>query len=245
MATNGALTAAHALDFRLLGPLEVRDGTQPVVLRGRKQRALLAVLLLHAGEWVSSDLLVDALWGEDAPKTARAALQNYVAQLRRLLGAELIVSREGGYELAVAREQIDLCRFQRLLGEARTAGGEQRLEQLREALALWRGPPLADLAYEPFASPEAVRLEELRLSALEDEIDAELALGAGPELVEKIEPLVAANPFRERFPAQLMLALYRAGRQADALELYQQTRRRLVDELGIEPGNALRELQGA
>ena len=245
MATNGALTAARPLDFRLLGTLEVRDGTQPVVLRGRKQRALLAVLLLHAGEWVSSDVLVDALWGEDAPRTARAALQNYVAQLRRALGAELIDSREGGYELLVPKEQIDLCRFERLVGAGRTARGEERLEKLREALALWRGPPLADLAYEPFASPEAVRLEELRVSALEELIDAELALGAGPELVEKIEALVAENPFRERFPAQLMLALYRAGRQAEALEVYQRTRRRLLDELAIEPGTALRELEQA
>ena len=245
MATNGALTDARALDFRVLGPLEVRDGTQPVVLRGRKQRALLAVLLLHAGEWVSSDLLVDALWGEDAPRTARAALQNYVAQLRRTLGAEVIIFRDGGYELQVSREQIDLGRFEHLVTVARTDAGEERVEKLREALALWRGPPLADVAYEPFASPEAVRLDELRVSALEELIDAELAQGAGLEFVEKLEALVVENPFRERFPAQLMLALYRAGRQAEALDVYRQTRRRLLDELGIEPGTALRELEQA
>ena len=245
MGTNDALTAAREMDFGILGPVEVWDGARPVVLHGRKQRALLAVLVLHADEWLSSDVLVDALWGEDAPRTARAALQNYVAQLRRALGPELLVSREGGYELLVAEERIDLGRFERLVGEARAADGQERVEKLQVALGLWRGPALADVAYEPFASSEAVRLEELRVAALEDLVDAELALGAGTELVEKLETLVAENPFRERFPAQLMLALYRAGRQVEALEVYRQTRQTLLEELGIEPGTALRELEQA
>ncbi|HET7857187.1 MAG TPA: BTAD domain-containing putative transcriptional regulator [Gaiellaceae bacterium] len=233
------------MDFHILGRLEVYDEEGPVRLHGRKQRALLAFLLLHRGEWISSDVLVDALWGADVPKTARAALQNYVAQLRRVLGPEILASRDGGYELAVADEQIDVARFERLAGEARRTDGSKRVERLREALALWRGPPLADLAYEPFASHEAVRLEELRLTALEDLAAAELALGGGPELIERLETLVAEEPFRERFRAQLMLALYRGGRQVEALEVYQRTRRTLLDELGIEPGSMLRDLEQA
>ena len=233
------------MDFRILGGLEVRDRGKPIELRRPKQRALLAILLLRPGESISSDVLIEALWGEDVPRTARAALQNYVAQLRRALGPGLIVSRGGGYALDAASEQIDLSRFERLVGDARASEGEQRVEKLREALALWRGPPLADLAFEPFAVEETRRLEEQRTAALEDLIDAELALGAGADLVGKLESLIAEHPFRERFRGQLMLALYRAGRQADALEAYQATRQTLVDELGIEPSEALRELEQA
>jgi DNA-binding SARP family transcriptional activator len=232
------------MDFRLLGPLEVWDRARGVELRRPKQRALLAILLLRPREAVSSDALIDALWGESPPRTARAALQNYVAQLRRALGPGSS-SRAAAYLLDVAPEQIDLGRFERLVAESREAEGDERVAKLREALALWQGPPLADLAFEPFAAQEISRLEELRTSALEDLIDAQLALGAGAELLDRLEALVASHPFRERLRGQQMLALYRDGRQADALEAYQETRRTLVDELGIEPGTALRELEQA
>jgi len=233
------------MDFRVLGPVEVRDRGETVELRRKKPRALLAVLLLHPGELVTSDVLIDALWGESPPRTARAALQNYVAQLRRALGPGVVASRGGGYVLEVGAEQIDLGRFERLTAEARAARGDERVAKLREALALWRGPPFADLTFEPFAELEGPRLEELRTTALEDLVDAELAIGSGPDLVTELEQLIAEHPFRERLRGQLMLALYRSGRQADALEAYQETRRTLVDELGIEPGASLRELEQA
>ncbi|HKD34227.1 MAG TPA: BTAD domain-containing putative transcriptional regulator [Gaiellaceae bacterium] len=233
------------MHFRLLGPLEVWDRGRGVELRRPKQRALLAILLLRARVPVSSDVLIDALWGESPPRTARAALQNYVAQLRRALGPGVLESSGGGYLLDVGPEQIDLGRFERLVAESREAEGAERVSKLQEALALWQGPPLAELAFEPFAAHEISRLEELRTSALEDLIDAQLALGADAELLDRLEALVAAHPFRERLRAQQMLALYRDGRQADALEVYQATRMTLVDELGIEPGTALRELEQA
>jgi DNA-binding SARP family transcriptional activator/class 3 adenylate cyclase/tetratricopeptide (TPR) repeat protein len=233
------------MDFRILGPLEVRDRGRSIELRRRKPRALLAVLVLHAGEPVTSDALIDSLWGETPPRTARAALQNYVAQLRRALGPGVLASGAGGYVLEVGSEQIDLGRFERLAAEGREADGDERVEKLREALALWHGPPLADLAFEPFAAPEIPRLEELRTAALEDLIDAELSCGAGSNLVAPLEELIAEHPFRERLRGQLMLALYRSGRQADALEAYQRTRDTLVDELGIEPSAPLRQLEQA
>jgi DNA-binding SARP family transcriptional activator/class 3 adenylate cyclase len=233
------------VDFRILGPLVVRDRGRLIELHRRKPRALLAFLLLRPGETCSSDALIDALWGERPPRTARAALQNYVAQLRRALGPGVLVSQGGGYLLDVSSEQIDLGRFERLTGEGRAAEGEDRVEKLQEALALWRGPPLVDLAFEPFAALETPGLEELRTAALEDLIEARLLLGAGPELVPELEQLIADYPFRERLRGQLMLALYRAGRQADALDAYQETRHTLVGELGIEPSAPLRELEQA
>jgi DNA-binding SARP family transcriptional activator/tetratricopeptide (TPR) repeat protein len=233
------------MNFRLLGPLEVWDRGRGVELRRPKQRALLAILLLRAREPLSSDILIDALWGESPPRTARAALQNYVAQLRRALGPGVLDTRGGGYFLDVAPEQIDLGRFERLVAESREAEGEARVAKLQEALALWQGPPLGDLAFEPFAAHEIPRLEELRTATLEDLLDAQLAQGAGVELLDRLEALVAAHPFRERLRGQQMLALYRDGRQAEALEAYQETRRTLIDELGIEPGTALRELEQA
>jgi DNA-binding SARP family transcriptional activator len=236
---------ALRMEFRVLGPLEVHERGRPLELRSRKQRALLAILLLHANEWLSADALIEALWGEDSPHTAQFALHNYVAQLRRALGHELIVSHAGGYALEIAPEQLDLRRFERLLEDSRACEGRDRLERLQEALALWRGPALADLVYESFAAEEARRLEELRTDALEELVDAELALGEGPELVERLEALVAEHPYRERLRGQLMLALYRGGRQAEALECYRQTRKTLVEELGIEPGSALREFEQA
>ena len=231
------------MDFRILGPLEVWDRGRTIELPRRKQRALLVFLLLRAGETVSTDVLIEALWGGAPPRTARASLQNTVAQLRKVLGPGVVASAAGGYRLDVVSEQLDLGRFERLTAEARSGAPGDRVDRLRAALGLWRGPPLGDLAYEPFAAQEAARLEELRTAAQEDLIDAELARGGGGDLVAKLESLVAEYPFRERFRAQLMLALYRAGRQAEALEAYQAARRMLVDELGIEPGAPLRDLE--
>jgi DNA-binding SARP family transcriptional activator/tetratricopeptide (TPR) repeat protein len=233
------------MDFRILGPIEVWDRGRPIELRRRKERVLLAILLLRAGEPVSSDELIDGLWGESPPRTARAGLQNYVARLRGALGPGLLLSRAGGYLLDAAPEQVDLGRFEQLASSGRAIEGEERVAKLREALSLWRGPPLADLAFEPFAAYELGRLAELRTATLEDLIDAELALGAGADLVQELETLITEHPFRERLRGQVMLALYRSGRQADALAAYQQTRRILVDELGIEPSAPLRELEQA
>src|SRR5829696_3587654 len=210
------------LEFRVLGPLEVREEGQPIEFGRQKQRALLALLLLRRGEVVSTDALVEGLWGEDPPRTARAALQNYVSQLRATLGPGTVVSQTGGYALEAGPEQLDLSRFERLLAEGRGAPAAERERTLQEALALWRGPPLAGLEFEPFAGAECPRLEELRAGAVEDLADA------------KLEALIAQHPFRERLRGQLMLALYRAGRQVEALEAYRETRRTLVDELGIE-----------
>ena len=233
------------MDFRILGPLEVWDRGRPIELRRRKERAVLAILLLRAGTPVSADELIDGLWGERPPRTAKAALQNYIAQLRRALGPGVLLSDPGGYLLDIGPEQVDLDRFERLASSGREADGKERVERLREALSLWRGEPFADLAFEPFTAHEVGRLAELRTATLEDLIDAELGLGAGPELVEELESLIQAHPFRERLRGQLMLALYRGGRQADALAAYQETRRTLVDELGIEPSAPLRELEQA
>ncbi|MGI8480347.1 MAG: BTAD domain-containing putative transcriptional regulator, partial [Gaiellaceae bacterium] len=223
------------MEFRILGPLEVLENGRQVDLGGAKQRALLAVLLLHANEVVSTDRLIDALWEEDAPETGRKALQVYVSQLRKALGKERIATRSPGYRLQVERDELDLARFQRLLEEGKP----------REALSLWRGPPLADFAFERFAHSEIARLEDLRLAGLEDRIEADLGIGRHAALVGELEAIVRQHPLRERLRAQLMLALYRSGRQAEALEAYQDARQALVEELGIEPGRALRELQQA
>ncbi|MGN6429589.1 MAG: BTAD domain-containing putative transcriptional regulator, partial [Gaiellaceae bacterium] len=233
------------MEFRILGKLEVRDRGRLIELRRRKPRALLAVLLLRSRQFVSADELVDALWGADSPPTARAALQNYVSQLRAALGPGVIESGPGGYMLDVVPAQVDVARFEQFVAASRATQGEERVEKLRAALELWRGPPLADLAYEPFAALEIGRIEELRTAAIEDLVDARFALGAGAELVGELEELVAQHRFRERLRGQLMVALYRAGRQVDALEAYQDARRLFVDELGIEPGASLRSLEGA
>jgi predicted ATPase/DNA-binding SARP family transcriptional activator len=217
----------------------------PVALVGRKQRALLGLLLLHAGEVVSSDRLLDELWGERPPATAASSLRNLIAQLRSVLGPNAIVTREPGYLLVFEPQRLDRARFERLLAEARGAAPRERAMLLREALALWRGPPLSDLVFERFAQPEIQRLEELRLEALEERIEAELELGQGSELVAELEALVAEQPLRERLRGQLMQALYRSGRQAEALDAYQAARRMLVEELGVEPSPPLQELQGA
>ena len=235
--------------FRVLGPFEVVEARRPVAVGGPKQRALLAVLVLHRGEVVSSDRLIDELWGERPPATAAKTVQVFVSELRKALGDGLLVTRGRGYMLHIEPGQVDLDRFEQLAGEGRSAlesGDYQRAaSQLREGLALWRGPPLADLAYESFAQAVIARLEEERLGALEDRIDADLALGGHAALVGELEALVAEHPLHERLQAQLMLALYRSGRQANALERYQRARRALIDELGIEPGPELHELERA
>jgi predicted ATPase/DNA-binding SARP family transcriptional activator len=236
-------------EFSLLGPLSVTCDGAPIALGGPKRRALLAVLLLDANRVVSRDHLIDALWGEDPPDTARNTIQVYVSQLRKLLPEGALETAAPGYRLVTEADAVDLFEFVRLSQEGRTALGTGdaagAAETLRAALALWRGAPLADLAWEPFAQTEIVRLEELRLAALEDRIDADLALGRHGQLVGELERLVAEHPLRERLRAQLMLALYRAGRQADALAVYQRARRTLVDELGIEPSESLRRLERA
>jgi DNA-binding SARP family transcriptional activator len=234
------------LEFRILGPLEVLADGEPVALPRKKQRALLALLLLHVGEVVSTDQLIEELWAGKPPPTARDALQNYVSQLRKALGQETIVTRDPGYVLQAAPEELDIGRFETLVREAREAdGAAARAELLRQAISLWRGTPLADLAYEDFTGLEVARLEELRAVALGDLVDAELELGRSAELVPALEAAIADRPFDERPRGQLMLALYRSGRQADALEAYHQARRTLVDELGLDPSPALRELEQA
>ena len=233
------------LEFRILGPLEVVDGEDALHLGGQKQRALLALLLLDPNRVVSTDRIVDALWGEEPPRTAATSLQNFVSQLRKLLGPETLVTKPPGYELRLAGEQLDLQRFRRLVDEARGEPPEERAERLRLALALWRGPPLADLGFESFAQSEIVRLEESRLAVVEDRIEAELEAGRHAELAGELETLAEEHPLRERLRAQLMLALYRAGRQAEALQIYHDTRRVLVEELGIDPSPSLQHLHGS
>jgi DNA-binding SARP family transcriptional activator len=198
---------------------------------------------------VSAGRLIADLWGETPPETAQNVIQTYVSQLRKALGAAAIVSRPHGYALELEEGQLDLHRFERLVergGEELAAGrAAEAAATLREALAMWRGPALADFAYEPFAQPEIGRLEELRLVALERRLEADLACGRHAEAVGQLEALIAEHPLRERLRGQLMLALYRSGRQAEALEAYQEARRALVDELGIDPSPALQELEKA
>jgi DNA-binding SARP family transcriptional activator/tetratricopeptide (TPR) repeat protein len=236
------------MELLILGPLEARVDGRKLPLGGVKQRSLLALLLLHAGEPVSSDRLVDELWPGTERRDALKALSMAVARLRRALtagsdGDGVVVTRPPGYELRIGPHALDLDQFERLLAAARaTTDPAVAARTLREALALWRGPPLADLAFEPFCQADIARLQELRLGALEDRIDADLALGGGAELVAEVEALVGEHPLRERLRGQQLVALYRSGRQADALEAYAAARRALVDELGIEPGPRLREL---
>ena len=242
------------MEFRLLGPLEVLDGDRAVAIGGGKRRALLALLLLHANEVVSADRLIDELWGERPPATAAKGLQVYVSQLRKELqggvarNGDALVTRSNGYYLRVGAEELDIVRFERALsaGERALAAGdpERAAQRLRHGLALWRGPPLADFTYEPFAQQEVARLEELRLIALEQRVDADLALGRHAQVVGELEALVRGHPLRERVRGQLMLALYRCGRQAEALAVYRDGRRLMSEELGLEPGPALRELEG-
>jgi DNA-binding SARP family transcriptional activator len=230
--------------------LEVRDGDRAITVGGARQRALLAVLLLHAGETLSGDRLIDELWGDRPPPTAAKTVQVYISRLRRALGGDgMIATREHGYELQLEPEQLDAREFERLVGQGRdelAAGRPERAAAtLEEALALWRGPALADLAFEPFAQRDIARLDEERVAALELLTEAELALGRHAAVLGRLEQLVAEHPYREALRAQLMLALYRCDRQADALQVYREARAALAHDLGIEPGARLSELQRA
>jgi DNA-binding SARP family transcriptional activator/energy-coupling factor transporter ATP-binding protein EcfA2 len=242
------------MQFLVLGPLEVAVAGRPVALPAAKHRTLLAALLVHANQVVSADRLIDALWGEQPPATAAKTLQTYVSQLRRELEPQArpgawraLQTVDGGYRLQVDRDGLDADRFARLVDTGRQALGRGEpaaaAAWLREGLALWRGPAYGELAGAPVAQAEAARLEELRLVALEGRIDAELGLGRHTELVGELEELVAAEPFRERLWSQLMLALYRSGRQAEALGAYTRLRAGLAEQLGIDPGPELRALQ--
>lgn len=235
------------MQFRILGPLEVDDDGSAIPLAGGSQRALLALLLLHANEVVSNDLLLDELWGGEPPVSGVTALHVRVSQLRKALGkgAARLETLSPGYLLRVDPGELDLDRFTGLLDEADGAEPALAAEKLRAALALWRGEPLADLAYESFAQAAIGRMEELRIAALERRVEADLALGRHAELVGELEGFVARHPLRERLRAQLLLALYRSGRQGEAFEAYRATRQNLIDDLGIEPGPALQELQRA
>jgi DNA-binding SARP family transcriptional activator len=237
------------MEFRILGPLEVWDEGGELSLGGPKPRALLAVLLLHSNEVVPADRLIDELWGEDAPERAAAALRVNISRLRKGLPRDVLTTRSPGYVVRLGRDELDLHRFERLVDEARglLARGlaADASEGLRDALSLWRGPALTDFAYESFAQAAIARLEEIRLAAVELRIDADLALGRHDELVGELEALVAEQPLRERLRGYLMTALYRSGRQAEALDAYKDSRRVLLDELGIDPSPALQELERA
>jgi DNA-binding SARP family transcriptional activator len=244
-----------ALQRCFAGPHGVRDpgagrGSSQWVgaaARGAEAAGPLAALLLAPNEVVSRDRLVEALWGDRAPPTAQRSLDSHVSRLRRLLGPDRLVRRTPGYSLRVDPEELDLGRFERLVSRGRDAAAAgdamTAAQALGDALSIWRGPALADLLYEPFAALESERLEERRLGALEDRVDAQLAIGGGPELVAELEALAREQPLRERLLGQLMLALYRAGRHADALGAYRDAQRRLATELGLEPGSQLRELE--
>jgi DNA-binding SARP family transcriptional activator len=232
------------IEFRVLGPFEVLVEGRALELNRRKQRSLLALLMLRAGEVVSTDRLVEELWAGKPPKTAIGSLQNLVSELRKALGRDTVRTRAPGYMLDVDPDRIDVYRFERLVAQAAEGGAaEQRTRLLRDALGLWRGTPLADLAFEPFAYVEVARLEELRTAAREELVQAELELGRHSKLVGELETLVAENPLRERLRGLLMLALYRSGRQAEALDAYRQARETLVGELGIEPSPELQRLE--
>lgn len=244
-----ACEASQLVEFRILGPLEVLDDGRAVEVGGRKQRGLLAILLVHANELVPTERLVEMLWGDEPPAAAAKAVQVHVSRLRRALGSDVLQTRPGGYALAVDATRFDLTLFEARVVEGRgllAAGDAGRARRaFEEALELWRGPPLAELASEPFAQRERDRLQELHVAALEGRVEADLALGAHAALVPELDALVARHPLRERLREQQMLALYRSGRQAEALDAYRKARRTLVGELGIEPSKRLQELEQA
>jgi YVTN family beta-propeller protein len=237
------------VEFRILGPLQVLREGRPVALEAPKQRTLLAVLLLHANEVVSTERLVDELWGDRPPATAVKTLQVYVSQLRKTLGGNTIVTRGHGYRAQVAEDELDASRFRYLLAEARRLRAQQRTADAastyEHTLNLWRGEALSDVELESNGRREAESLDDLRLAAAEEWIDCELALGRHAEVIGELERLVARYPYRERLREQLLLALYRSGRQAEALAAYRDARRALVDELGLEPTRRLQELERA
>ncbi|MFY9671580.1 MAG: AfsR/SARP family transcriptional regulator, partial [Trebonia sp.] len=241
------------IEYRILGPLEVSANGRLIEVGGPKLRALLVILLLRANESVPRDVLVHELWGEQPPVGAQHSLDVYVSRLRKSLDAaadgSVVMTRPGAYSLRLAEGQLDARRFEQLVGQGRAAlaanAPSQAAEKLRSALELWRGQALADLVNGHGPQIEAARLEELRLCAIEDRIDSDLALGRHADVASELAALAAVHPLRERLHGQLMIALYRSGRQAEALEAYQAARRTLVEELGLEPGPALRRLESA
>jgi YVTN family beta-propeller protein len=235
------------MEFGVLGPMRARRDERDLPLGGPKQRALLAMLLLHANEAVARERLIEGLWGERPPPTAEHTLDNYVSRLRQVLGGGRVERRSPGYVLHVDAGELDVQRFEQLATRGRNELAHGRAPDaavtLNDALALWRGAALADVLYEPFAALDAARLEELRLAVLEDRIEADLALGRARDVLPELERLRRENPFRERPLSLLMLALYRAGRQTEALSVFQTSRARLAEELGLDPGPQLQELQ--
>ena len=233
------------LEFLILGPLEVRRGSTTLPLGSAKQRALLGVLLLHPNEAVSTARLVDELWGERPPATAEKLVQGYVHALRKQLGDGVLETRAPGYRIALDSGSLDLAAFEGLTSAARSASPPESVELREQALALWRGTPLANVVLEGPERHTVSRLGELRLATQIEQIEAQLALGRHAQLVGELEALTVAHPYQERLAGQLMLALYRSGRQADALEAYRRIRSRLDDELGLEPSQELRDLESA
>jgi DNA-binding SARP family transcriptional activator len=232
------------VEFRILGPVEALDEGKPLPIGGPRQRALLALLLLHANETVSSDRLIDDLWAAEQPKDPHTALQNQVSRLRKALDGR-ITGQSHGYMIRVEPGELDLDRFEGYVAEAAELDATERARGLHDALALWHGAPLSNVAHEPFAELESARLEELRLAALEERINADLELGRHADLVGELQTLVGEHPLRERPRGQLMLALYRCGRQAEALDVFRRGRQLLVEELGLEPSAELKELEAA
>ncbi|MGZ4136749.1 MAG: BTAD domain-containing putative transcriptional regulator, partial [Actinomycetota bacterium] len=237
----------RSLRVAVLGPLEVRDDDRVVDISGTKQRAVVALLATNVGRVVSADRLIEELWGDDAPVDAANALQHHISRLRRVLGSDHVVARPPGYVLELDDDAVDAIAFERLTARGRAALGggdpERAAETLREALSLWRGEPLAEFADQPSAVAEAARLERLHDDALEDRLEADLALGRDAEIVAELEALVREHPFRERAWAHLMLALYRVGRQADALDAYRRARDALAEEHGLDPSPELQGLE--
>src|SRR5262245_32942859 len=232
------------MEFRILGPLEVVDQGANAKLGGSKQRSLLAFLLLNANRAISRDRLIDELWGDRPPDTAATAIQVHVSQLRKALGRDVIITQTPGYLIRVRDGELDLERFERSVAEAEGTAPEEASVLLREALALWRGTPLAELDVA-FAYAAGARLDEQRLAALEQRIDADLALGRHAQLVPELEGLVREHPLREHLRGQLMIALYRSRRQAEALDVYRSGRQLLDEELGLEPHDELQRLEKA
>jgi len=237
------------VEFLLLGPLEIVDKGQALDVGRGRQRSLFVLLLLRANEIVPVDTLIEALWNGKAPPTARQIVQNYVLRLRKVLGAGRVTTSGGGYALVAGADEIDAKRAEALIAAGREASRNERPDEAEHlfanALRLWRGAPLAEFAYDDFAAGEIVRLEALRLDVIEEHAETALVLGRHRELILELEQLVATNPLRERLRGQLMLALYRAGRQSDALDAYRAGRTVLVDETGLEPSKRLQELQRA
>ena len=237
------------MQVRILGPFQLDDGGQRIMIGGVRQRAVLADLVLHGGEVVPSEQLLVDLWGEDAPPSAANALQAAISRLRRALPPGRLVTTAPGYMLRIFPAELDVKQFEQVISEGRDAlaagAAEEAVQLLDQAMTLWRGPPLADFRYEPFAQAEIARLEELQLACLEERNEAQLALGSTGALAAELGRMVTEHPLRERLRGQLMRALYRAGRQAEALEVYRQFRTVLGEELGLEPSSALRELQAA